>query len=186
MSRKAEMSPQASASRSLASRFRIRARIKFPPPVLAGLEKVEGDGLKNLDVRRQRSWLVSRFSGSFSFFKEPQSGPDCGSPFFSLGFFGEAKKSKSPAGASPGIYVKANRYKEKSYPCPSQLTKRPEAKVFHRLRNRLTTTAGLLTSSPSATVNTTCLNPKFNMSSSTAAARLRSMIRLRMKGMPKF
>ena len=31
---------------------------------------------------------------------------DCGSPFFSLGFFGEAKKSKSPAGASPGSYVK--------------------------------------------------------------------------------
>ena len=72
-----------------------------PQPVLAGLEKVGGDGLKNLDVRRQRSWLVSRFSGAFSFFKEPRSGPDCGSPFFSLGFFGEAKKSKSPAGASP-------------------------------------------------------------------------------------
>ncbi|MGB4117476.1 MAG: hypothetical protein WBK51_13125, partial [Polaromonas sp.] len=62
----------------------------------------EGDGLKNLDVRRLRSRLVSRFSGSFSFFKEPRSGPDCGSPFFSLGFFGEEKKSKSPAGASPG------------------------------------------------------------------------------------
>ncbi len=26
-----------------------------------------------------------------------------GSPFFSLGFFGEAKKSKSPAGATPGL-----------------------------------------------------------------------------------
>src|SRR5690606_39010309 len=26
-----------------------------------------------------------------------------GSPFFSLGFFGEAKKSKSPAGARPGL-----------------------------------------------------------------------------------
>ena len=77
-----------------------------PNPVLAGLEKAEGDGLKNLDVRLQRSWLVSRFSGSFSFFKEPQSGPDCGSPFFSLGFFGEAKKSKSPAGASPGSYAR--------------------------------------------------------------------------------
>jgi hypothetical protein len=77
-------------------------------PVLAGLEKVEGDGLKNLDVRRLRSWLVSKFSGSFSFFKEPRSGPDCGSPFFSLGFFGEAKKSKSPAGASPGMLARCN------------------------------------------------------------------------------
>ena len=40
----------------------------FPHPVLAGLEKAGGDGLKNLDVRRRRSRLVSRFSGSFSFF----------------------------------------------------------------------------------------------------------------------
>jgi hypothetical protein len=62
-----------------------------PHPVLAGLEKGEGDGLKNLDVRRRHSRLVSRFSGSFSFFKEPRSGPDCGSPFFWLLFFGEAK-----------------------------------------------------------------------------------------------
>ena len=88
-------------------KFKYRSAWLLPesmtPPVLAGLEKVGGDGLKNLDVRRQRSWLVSRFSGSFSFFKEPRSGPDCGSPFFSLGFFGEAKKSKSPAGASPGM-----------------------------------------------------------------------------------
>ena len=74
----------------------------FPTPVLSGLEKVESDGLKNLDVRRRRSRLVSKFSGTFNFFEEPRSGPDCGSPFFSLGFFGEAKKSKSPAGASPG------------------------------------------------------------------------------------
>ena len=63
-------------------------------PVLAGLEKVEGDGLKNLDVRRLRSRLVSKFSGSFSFFKEPRSGPDCGSPFLCLLSFGEAKESE--------------------------------------------------------------------------------------------
>ena len=75
-------------------------------PVLAGLEKKAGVGLKNLDVRRLRSRLVSKFSGTFNFFKEPQSGPDCGSPFFSLGFFGEAKKSKSPAGASPGMLAR--------------------------------------------------------------------------------
>ena len=94
----------------------VRERVRvtpnsLPQPVLAGLKKAERAGLKNLDVRRRRSRLVSRFSGSFSFFKEPRSGPDCGSPFFSLGFFGEAKKSKSPAGASPSKYVKAIRYK---------------------------------------------------------------------------
>ena len=94
----------------LSLRERVRVRVtpnSLPQPVLAGLEKVEGDGLKNLDVRRRRSRLVSRFSGSFSFFKEPRSGPDCGSPFFSLGFFGEAKKSKSPAGASPGMLARS-------------------------------------------------------------------------------
>ena len=32
-----------------------------------------------------------------------------GSPFFSLGFFGEAKKSKSPAGARPGLLANPNR-----------------------------------------------------------------------------
>ena len=77
-------------------------------PVLAGLEIFGRDGLKNLDVRRLRSRLVSRFSVSAKYFKGPQSGPDCGSPFFSLGFFGEAKKSKSPAGASPGMPARGN------------------------------------------------------------------------------
>ena len=83
----------------------------FCYPVLAGLEKVAGDGLKNLDVRRRRSRQVSKFSCSCRFFKEPRSGPGCGSPFFSLGFFGEAKKSKSPAGAIPGMVAKAHRCK---------------------------------------------------------------------------
>ena len=82
----------------------------IPHPVLAGLEILGRGGLKNLDVRRLRSRLVSRFSGSGQYFKVPQSGPDCGSPFFSLGFFGEAKKSKSPAGASPGRLVKGKCY----------------------------------------------------------------------------
>ena len=81
----------------------IRAPNLVPTPVLAGLEIAAAAGLKNLDVRRRHSRLVSKFSGCCRNFKEPQSGPDCGSPFFSLGFFGEAKKSKSPAGANPGM-----------------------------------------------------------------------------------
>ncbi len=36
----------------------------------------------------------------------PRRGRRTGSPFFSLGFFGEAKKSNSPAGATPGLVVK--------------------------------------------------------------------------------
>ena len=65
-----------------------------PHPVLAGLEKAGGDGLKNLDVRRRQSRLVSRFSGSFSFFKAPRSGSDCGSPFLLLTLL-LAKQKKS-------------------------------------------------------------------------------------------
>ena len=76
-----------------------------PHPVLAGLKKVEGDGLKYPDVRRLRSGQVSKFSGSFSFFKEPRSGPDCGSPFFAYFLLAKQKKSELPPG-NPGSHVK--------------------------------------------------------------------------------
>ena len=101
-------------SLSLWERVRVRASPNpnpnsLPPPVLAGLEKVEGDGLKNLDVRRLRSRLVSRFSGSFNFFKEPQSGPDCGSPFLCLLSFGDSQKKVSCRRATPGTPRKAEQ-----------------------------------------------------------------------------
>ena len=78
--------------------MRIRA-----PPVLAGLRSAGADGLKILDVRRLRSRQVSKISVCSEHRKVPvakRRDPDCGSPFFSLGFFGEAKKSKSPAAAT--------------------------------------------------------------------------------------
>ena len=81
----------------------------FLKPVLAGLRSAGGSGNKFLDVRRRRSRLVSKNSADFAHRKLPEAqrrDPDCGSPFFSLGFFGEAKKSKSPAGASPGMLVR--------------------------------------------------------------------------------
>jgi hypothetical protein len=56
--------------------------------------------IKILDVRRLRSRLVSKISAPAEQRKEPRRGPDFGSPFFSLGFFGEAKKSRSPAAAT--------------------------------------------------------------------------------------
>ena len=119
---------------SLSSRERAGVRASpnptsLPPPVLAGLEKIGGDGLKNLDVRRLQSRLVSRFSGSFSFFKEPRSGPDCGSPFgvritslrevsepplreLLVTFFWRSKRKVSCRRATPGSHVKAKmRYK---------------------------------------------------------------------------
>ena len=81
-------------------------RLQIPQPVLAGLRSAGGSGSKFLDVRRRQSRLVSKNSAAFEHRKLPvakRRDPDCGSPFFSLGFFGEAKKSKSPAGASPGM-----------------------------------------------------------------------------------
>ena len=55
--------------------------------------------MKNLDVRRLRSRQVSKFSGSCLFFKEPQSGPDCGSPFLLLTLLlAKQKKSELPPG----------------------------------------------------------------------------------------
>ena len=88
----------------------------FPPPVLAGLEIFKRDGLKILDVRRRRSRLVSKISVSFEYFKEPRSGPDCGSPFLCLLSFGEAKESELPPGNPRQTQPsKVIRYKFKSY-----------------------------------------------------------------------
>ena len=78
--------------------MRIRA-----PPVLAGLRSAGADGLKILDVRRLRSRQVSKISVCSEHRKVPgakRRDPDCGSPFFGLPYFGEAKKGESPAAAT--------------------------------------------------------------------------------------
>ena len=74
--------------------------------------------IKILDVRRRRSRLVSKISVFCEHRKLPvaqRRDPDCGSPFFSLGFFGEAKKSNSPAGATPGLVVKGTNPSKGEY-----------------------------------------------------------------------
>ncbi len=135
-------------------------------PVLAGLEKVEGDGLKNLDVRRQRSWLVSRFSGSFSFFKEQQSGPDCGSPFLLLTLLlAKQKKSELPPG-NP-------RHLCESKPHLALTPRRPFTKGKGR-----SATSGV----DSGTDSTTSLKPRPNIPRASAAPRLTSITRLRING----
>ena len=88
--------------RSGLNALRIRMRIRTPP-VLAGLRSAGADGLKILDVRRPRSGLVSKISVCPEHRKVPEAkrrDADCGSPFFGLPYFGEAKKGESPAAAT--------------------------------------------------------------------------------------
>ncbi len=66
-----------------------------------------------VDVRRLRSRQVSRFSVSANFFKEPQSGPDCGSPFLLLTLLtlllAIAKRKVSCCRATPGLYARQSK-----------------------------------------------------------------------------
>ena len=77
----------------------------IPPPVLAGLRSAGGSGSKFLDVRRRQSRLVSKNSADFEHRRLPEAkrrDPDCGSPFFSLGFFGDSQRKVSrPPGRVP-------------------------------------------------------------------------------------
>ena len=58
-----------------------------------------------------------------------------GSPFFSLGFFGEAKKSKSPAGARPGL--KEDPLKRKLAQAQQVSQSRTEEAQAYRLLRKL-------------------------------------------------
>ena len=88
--------------------------LPLPHPVLAGLRSAGGSGSKFLDVRRRQSRLVSKNSAAFEHRKLPEAkrrDPDCGSPFFCLLFFGEAKKSELPPG-NPGTPRKVQQLKQ--------------------------------------------------------------------------
>jgi hypothetical protein len=90
------LTPKTSESASASASFP-----EFNPQTPCGRAEQRRLGqIKILDVRRLRSRLVSKISAPAEQRKEPRRGPDFGSPFFSLGFFGEAKKSRSPAAAT--------------------------------------------------------------------------------------
>ena len=71
--------------------------------VTGGPAERSGVGIRNSHVRRPRSGQVCEFPPRREQRKEPRSGPDFGSPFFWVLFFGEAKKSTSAAGPRPGL-----------------------------------------------------------------------------------
>lgn len=66
-------------------------------------EQRRGVRIRNSHVRRPRSGQVCEFPSRTEQRKAPRSGPDFGSPFFGLLFFGEAKKSESATGPKPGV-----------------------------------------------------------------------------------
>ena len=59
--------------------------------------------------------------GSANWGSDPKNSQTIGSPFFSLGFFGDAKKSKSPAGARPGLFEASQAFKLARPWTPDQL-----------------------------------------------------------------
>ncbi len=79
----------------------------FPHPVEAGLSSADGGGRSGQTCLSHRRvvWTAARVEQRRLPVAQRKD-PDVGSPFFSLGFFGEAKKSNSPAGATPGLVVK--------------------------------------------------------------------------------
>ena len=69
--------------------------------------------------------------GSADLGSDPKNSQTIGSPFFSLGFFGDAKKSKSPAGARPGLYEDpTEQYMPfKGFDPPSSSDQTPQARL---------------------------------------------------------
>jgi len=76
----------------------------FPPPVGLGrraqAKTDQGSRLFEAKPSSSETPLLASTAGCLEGSGRTQT---IGSPFFSLGFFGEAKKSKSPAGARPGL-----------------------------------------------------------------------------------
>ena len=82
----------------------------LPHPVEAGPSSADGGGRSGQTClsRRRVVWTAAEVKQR----RLPATkwrDPDVGSPFFSLGFFGEAKKSNSPAGATPGLVMKGTK-----------------------------------------------------------------------------
>ena len=72
-----------------------------------------------------------RAEGSANWGSDPKNSQTIGSPFFSSGFFGDAKKSKSPAGARPGLYEDpTEQYMPfKGFDPPSSSDQTPQARL---------------------------------------------------------
>jgi hypothetical protein len=74
-----------------------------PPAVEAGLSSAAAGG-QGLALSERSEFSQTPPDASSARHPEAQRrGPDVGSPFFCLLFFGEAKKSKAAAGARPGL-----------------------------------------------------------------------------------
>ncbi len=91
-------------------------------------------GQTPISLQCQGTAPEGRAKGSVNLGSDPKNFPDGGSPFFPLGFFGETKKGNSPAGARPGLAVKATKPKPTQKSIPHQLQDDPNPKRGPRPR----------------------------------------------------
>ena len=81
-----------------------------PPPVGLGRgAQAKADQGSRLSEPKASSSETPLLSSTAGCPQRSEGTQTIGSPFFSLGFFGEAKKSKSPAGARPGLQASHKR-----------------------------------------------------------------------------
>ncbi len=92
----------------------------FSKPVLAGPSSADGGGRSGQTClsRRRVVWTAAGIEQRRLPVAQRRD-PDCGSPFFPLGFFGETKKGNSPAGARPGLVIRAKNVISASAPRPA-------------------------------------------------------------------
>ena len=79
-------------------------RLPAPPPVGLGRgAQAKADQGRHLSEPKASLCLTPLLASTAGCPQRNEGSQTIGSPFFSLGFFGDAKKSKSPAGARPGL-----------------------------------------------------------------------------------
>ncbi|MDO8370443.1 MAG: hypothetical protein Q7T39_00805, partial [Polaromonas sp.] len=91
--------------------------IRFPQPVGLGRgAQAKADQGSRLFEPKASSSETPLLSSTAGCLERSEGSQTIGSPFFSLGFFGEAKKSASPAGARPGLQANPRSQKTEQEP----------------------------------------------------------------------
>ena len=118
-------------AQSASSSPRIRIRIRSHSSNPSGTAGCELLGSDTHFAAVHGTAPSGRAEGSANWGSDPKNSQTIGSLFFSLGFFGDAKKSKSPAGARPGLYEDpTEQYMPfKGFDPPSSSDQTPQARL---------------------------------------------------------